>query len=61
MQSPKLSTTTQIIHLLPNLTEGDRVRLLQFAKAMIRQRQDKRQQRSARFQAPVNDSWRIGN
>lgn len=42
----------EIVRLLCQLQEGDRLRLLSFARAMIEQRKGKRQQRQRRFTQP---------
>ncbi|MBW4465037.1 MAG: hypothetical protein KME07_06310 [Pegethrix bostrychoides GSE-TBD4-15B] len=55
------STTTlgKLGQLIPQLSEGDQVRLLQFAEAMVQQRAGKRSQRRGRLDKPIDESWRL--
>ena len=50
----------EIVRLLPKLSAGDQMRLLQFAEAMVRQRAGKRRRRAARVEQPSEESWRLG-
>jgi hypothetical protein len=46
----QICTDEKLITLLPRLWEADKVRLLQFAEAMIEQRAGKRRVRMKRFE-----------
>ena len=48
------------VRLLPKLSTGDQLRLLQFAEAMLMQRTRKRRRRAARVEQPIDESWRLG-
>lgn len=56
------STTTlgKLSQLIPQLSEGDRLRVLDFAQALLAQKAGKRQKRAARLEQPVDESWRVG-
>jgi hypothetical protein len=55
------STIGKLNQLIAKLSEGDRVRLLQFGEAMLVQKSGKRQQRAKRREQPVIEDWRIGS
>jgi hypothetical protein len=51
MSDPSLATSAaQIVRLLPKLSAGGQMRLLQFAEAMLAQKQWTRRQRAARLE-----------
>jgi len=51
-------TISQISQLCDCLTEGDKVRVLRFAEAIVASRTAKR--RSQRHEQPERHDWRIG-
>lgn len=50
------TTPTQILKALRQLPEGDRIRVLRFALAILQDRQGKRQKSRSRFQQPLDES-----
>ncbi|MBW4465049.1 MAG: hypothetical protein KME07_06370 [Pegethrix bostrychoides GSE-TBD4-15B] len=63
--SSSTSTTTlgQLSQICPQLSEGDRLRVLEFALALLEQKSGKRVKRAARFIQPARpalEDWRVG-
>ncbi|MFM7425608.1 MAG: hypothetical protein ACKO7W_11550 [Elainella sp.] len=58
--STPTTTSGKLAQLIAQLSNGDRVRLLQFAEAMLVQKAGKRRQRAQRQSRPVLDGWQAG-
>jgi hypothetical protein len=53
------SIETQLDIAISQLAEGDKVKLLQFAEALIEQKQGKRAKRAARFRDDMDEGFRF--
>lgn len=59
---PNDVTIARIVQALRQLAEGDRVTVLKFTQAIVKDRTAKRETRRKRFPQPEpDDSWRVGN
>jgi hypothetical protein len=54
-----ISSHQQILALLNQLNEGDKIRVLKFATGILQDRQGKKAKRRSRFQQPEINDWRI--
>jgi len=54
-----MSTTSKLAVAISKLSEGDKVKLLQLAEALLEQKQGKRAKRAARFRDDMDEGFRV--